>query len=417
MEFTFYKEELLRALKLLEPHIGHEKTELDSEPYFDDKVVFEFGNKLCYLSVHHTETQIHVNIPYFYGESDLVFCLELIPLIKLLERTNAQLLRFEEDTFFGFLVYSVWQKQKIFLFEIKAFSVRKLKGCNYKVSDSFLYDVRKSIFASLLSRLYEYTEEDLLRPCKKYVWFYGNGKEYFAIATNGKKLEYNSGTTYEEKDFCFGILGKDVPCLLETLSHVGERLQIHVEHEYNIIYGYDKITGTEIEILHFLPDISKWFDFPKFVLDLKSESIHTVTCFSFEIKKTLERISLTGYNVDVFLHFMNGHVNIHSYDKDFEQVTCSEFYETQSSTDNFIVRQKVKTLLLLLGRINTVLVRFCIDTHGYLHVLNEQEMMFGKNDRFACGFKMEEEDRKIVERKDFELARDNKYYRERYFIY
>ena len=415
MEFTFYKDELLRALKLLEVHVGHEKTELDSEPYFDDKVVFGFGNKSCYLSVYHLETQIHINIPYFYGESDLMFCMELIPLIKKLEHINAQLLRFEEDTFFGFLVFSVWQKHKKFLFEIKAFSIRKLQNNNYKISNSSLFEIRKSIFVSLLSELYEYADEDYLNPCYKYVWFYGNGKEYFAVATNGKRLAYNSGTTYEEKSFCFGILGKEVPYLSETLSHVGERLEIHIEDECNIIYGYDKITGTEIEILHFLPDTTKRFDFYNTTLRLKSECIHNAIISNQEIKCAIKRISLIAYNVEVFLHFANGHVNIHSYDKELELATCSEFLKVQSKVDDFIIRHKTKTLLLLLERISTPFVRFSVDSHGYLHILNEHEVIFGDTDRFAIGCRIEENERKIVERKDFELARDNKYYRERYF--
>lgn len=414
MEFTFYKDELLRALKLLEPYAVHEQTELDSEPYFDNKVVFGFDSKLCYLSIHREELQIHINIPYFYEESSLMFCIELIPLIKKLEHTNAQLLRFEEDTFFGFLVYSVWQKQKKFLFEVKAYSARKIKG--YKISNSSLIDIRKSVFVGLLSELHEYTSEDYLRPSNKYIWFYGNGKEYIAIATNGHKLAYNSGITYVEEDFCFGILGKDVPCLLETLSHVGERLQVHMELEYNTICGYDNITGTEINILHSLPDVTKWIDLPRFVLDLKSGCVHSALCSCHEMKSAIKRVALTGYNANVFLHFTNGHVNIHSYDRDFEQTTCSEFYKVQSDDDDFVVEQKAKTLLLLLERINTIYVRFCVDSHGYLHVLNEQEAIFGNADRFSTGFIIEENERKILERKDFELARDNKYYREHYFI-
>lgn len=413
MGFTFYKEELLRALRLLEPYAGDEQTKQDAEPYFDDKVVFGFGLGECSLSVHHKDSQIHVNIPYYYDEPDLVFCMELRPLIKILEHISAQLLRFEEEPFFGFLVYSVWQEHKTFLFEIKAFSVRKLKG--YKVSTSSCFDIEKRTFMSLLSELYQYTGDYDLRPYKKYIWFYGNGRECFAIATDGHKTAYKRMKTLIELDFCFGILGKEVPLLSYTLSKMGRSLQVHMDQEYNSIYSYDDITGTEIHFVHYLPKEAERFDLPKATLNLKSEIIHSATASLHEIKNTMKRIGLIDSNIDVFLHFFNGHVNIHSYDENLEEETCSEFLEVQNNVDDFVVRHKARTLLLLLDGIKTITVRFCVDARGLLHVLEEQETVFGDTDRFAAGCLMEETERKVVERKDFLLARNNKHYRKLYF--
>lgn len=413
MEFTFYKDELLRALKLLEPYAGHEQTELDSEPYFDDKVVFAFGNKSCRLSVCHDDMQIHIDIPYYYGESDLTFCMELVNLIKVLKHTSAQLLRFEEDTFFGFFVYSVWQEKKKYLYELKAYSARKIKG--YKVSNSSWLCIRKNIFLSLLSSLYEYTRGDCLEPIRKYIWFYGNGKEYTAIATDGHKLAYRRGETYIEMSFSFAILGEEVPCLLETLHNVGETLYVHMEYEYNIVYGYDKITGTEINILHFLPDVSKWKNLPRFLQSLKCECVNTAIVLRQEIITSVRRINETGYDAEVFLHFINGHVNIHSYDEDFEEVSLSEFYKTLYKSDDFITRQKASTLLLLLESTTTTLIQMCIDSRGFLHVINDDESIYGFNGQFSCGCPIGDNEKNVIERKDFELARDNEYYRKSYF--
>lgn len=414
MGFTFYKDELLRALKVLEPYAGHTQTDLDSEPYFGDKVVFGFYNRSCNLQVCHEDSQISIFVPYFHDTPDSLFCMELKPLIKTLEHVNAQTLTFEEEPFFGFLVYSAWQEQKIFLFEIKAFSARKIKG--YKISNSSSFEIRKSIFVSLLSDLYKYTNKDELKPCNRYIWFYGNGEKYIAVATDGHKLSYRKGKTIINENFSFAILGTEVPCLLETLNNVGERLILHSELDNNIIYAYDRTTGAEINILHFLPDVTKRIDLPKFIQGLKSESVHSALVFYPEILNAVKRISEIENNNELFLHFKNGHVNIHSYDEDFEQISCSEFYETQSNIGDFIVRQNTKTLLLLLENINTILVRFCVDSHGYLHIMNEREYIYRETDRFACGYTVGENERKVVERKDFELAKYNENYRKNIFV-
>lgn len=413
MEFTFDKKELLRVLRLLELYVIPNKYDESPESYFGDKVVFRFIEKKCKLSVYREDVHVHIYIPYEHGKEEKPFSMDLLPLIETLEHISYQQIKFEEDTFFGFLIYSSGEGPKKFIHEIRAYSTRKIKECS-KQTDSFWFDISKREFVSLLNELYEYTDDDYLSPNNKYVWFYGNGKEYMAAASDGHKLAYRKGQTYIDAGFRFGILGKEVPFLSETLTYVGEMLQVHMENEYNIVYGYDKITGTEINILHFLPDVSKWKYLPDIILSLKSESVSNATVCCQDIVKTIRRVCIKGYDAEVFLHFINGHVNIHFNDDDFK-VSFSEFYDTQYCDGDFVIKQKARTLSLLLERINTISVRFCIDSRGFLHVLRDNEEIFGDSDRFSCGCLIETEEKKMIERKDFELARDNGNYRNLYF--
>lgn len=423
MEFTFFKDDLLSALKILEPYIEkaqkeEEYTEEDEntetiiespKTYFGDKLSVVFQENRCYLFVSTNSHQVETSFMYIFKTGKAQFCLPLTYLRQRIERTNSEIIRFEEERFFGFQVFDVELKPKKLIFEIEAFSINKLD--EIRVVNPDVIPIKKEFLVSALSSLYKYSGNDRLGSFQNYVWFRIKDGICTVFANNSEILsckKYNVDVNGEHE---FGIIGKDVPKILETLKIADSKLEVLVGYDNVKINGYLPNYSVPISITNYLPS------------DIETSNVnHLISTNEYYFRayiKTKELAHITkiiigieyNYN-DIFLHFLNGHLNVHSRENLFG-VFVSEFYDVAGIGEATILLD-ARIVNMALEDIHTDYTSIVITKYNFVYILGEGESVGGDSFRVTRGKIMSQDDYNWITSRDSDLAKYNKNYRNKY---
>ena len=427
MEFTFFKDDLLHALQALSLYAflgqksGWQSNDFNQEesdnlkelPILDleAKVIFSFEYGKCNIFICANNMMVGVICDYIFKIGEFSFCLPFADLRKKLEYCDGELIRFEEERFFGFNAFAVELRPKHYVFDIEAYSAKRQKIMSLG-NPVMSCKVKLGLIKSIILELAKYAGNDILVPFINYVWLKFTKGYCIAMASDGHWLSYKKIKCSVEEDFELPIPRDEVSNFLQSMAHMEE---IVVTKDAEIVKIAGNITdpvGSMYFMYHYVP-----FDARKFPIEDFTET-HEIK-FSADInKENLARIArkiadISDDNDLMMLHFINNHVNIHSL-KNSSGLSVSEYYEVENCNENFVVGLRARKVCQVLNDIYTTNVFIRISNPFYVFFLNENERIGGDSFRMLCEMKMTDSSFAWLEKRDYELLVNNREYRQKY---
>lgn len=428
--FTFKTEELIDALSILEPYIEparKEDVEEEAEVskritipklYFGDKVTFRFSDSenVCFLSTYANDVHIEITCNLSQPFKEISFCMSLPYLLQELETCQTEYIRFEEDRFFGFIIFDAEiQNEKRKLFEVEAFSVRNQKEFYPNFYDTLYphgFQIEKEFFLNSLKELYKYCSILEMRKELNGCWFTINNGICKVTASNGHILSTKTFVTNVVGSHCISIPGAYALRIFETVNEwKQDYIQIRYNENYVEIYDFntEKHRGISIDIPR---NETTGIQIQKILSN--NCVIHKAEINTTELLSCIKRISTFGENRDIciMLHFLYNHVNIHYID-DIWNISASAFLDVINCHESFLVKLNVAYLNILLSDIHTEKLRMYFTNKKYIYILNEDEEIDGDTFRFVCLCLYGDKDIQNLERLDASLL-SHKMYKKKY---
>lgn len=312
MEFTFFKDDLLNGLQLLEPFVGHSFEEyienhtttiLLPKHYYEDKIVFRFEDNKCYMSVSREDLDVEINIPNHFKIGSFTFCVTFWQLLLCLEAYDTELIRFEEERFFGFSAYAVELHPKKYLFDIEAYSTKWLK--KFVTNPIHGKDTVMMWIKPILEMLGKYTDTDYITDESfNYIWIKISNGISTAFASN----RYTFACIKEEvsmlQDFQFAILGKYSNAILGILQESDGELKMLKEGLCARILSHGAGIVGRMSVTYSIPEIGD--DYKNIASELiNAKSISFMAdIFKDNLLKIANKISeIKSCKTKIILHF------------------------------------------------------------------------------------------------------------------
>lgn len=424
--FTVNRKELTEALTILEPYIAlpPQKEQKDDEeesnritipkPYFGDKVTFSFNEYSTKLSVFTNDTHVEVTCHTNHALREMAFCMSLPYLLQELKLYEAENIRFEEDPFFGFVTYNAdirFGKNR--LFEVEAFSVRKQKSFYPLFFDTlYPYDfcIEKESFVDCLKDLYKYCAETELRKQLTACWFYIENGECNAIASNGHIMAMKTFRTQGKGTHSICVPGNYAMRIVDDISNWSPQI-LRISYNDNYVNFYDFDTSKNRGISIDVPRLGKEGIQVQETLNNQT-IIHKATLKTKDLLSCVKGIKTfaesSTCNINILLHFLNNHVNIH-YTDTISDKSTSAFLDVEDCHDVFFTKLNVASLNILLSDIYTDNLDLYFTNKDFLYILNDDEEFMGNTFRLMCPCKHDDYDIKILEKMDASLTLHKKY--------
>lgn len=424
--FTVNRKELIEALGILEPYIiipprkeSEDEEEVSNritipKQYFGDKVTFSFNEYCSKLSVFINDTHVEVTCSIKHSQKEMAFCMSLPYLLQELKLYKAENIRFEEDAFFGFVTYNADVRfGKNRLFEVEAFSVRKQKSF-YPVFFDTLYPhdfcIEKEDFVNCLKDLYKYCAETDLRKQLTACWFYIANGECKAIASNGHIMAMKTFCTRAKGTHCICVPGNYAMRIVDDLNNWSPQI-LRISYNDNYVNFYDFDTSKNRGISIDVPRLVKKGIQVQEILNYQT-IIHKATLKTKDLLSCVKGINTfaknSTCNINILLHFLNNHVNIHCADT-ISAKSISAFLDVEDCHDVFFTKLNVASLNILLSDIHTDNVDLYFTNKDFLYILNDDEEFMGNTFRLMCPSKYDDYDIKTLEKMDASLTLHEKY--------
>lgn len=427
IKFTLNRNELFEALKILEPFIEHprkeDKEEQEDEcpkhitipkPYFGDKVTFCLNEYCSHLSVFVNNVHVEVSCDISHSLHEISFCMSLPFLLQELYLCQADFIRFEEDPFFGFIAYNNDTRfGKNRLFEVEAFSVRKQKSFYPTFFDTLYphdFYIEKEDFVNSLKDLYKYCAETDLRKQLTTCWFYIKNGECKAIASNGHIMAMKTFRTQGKGTHSICVPGNYAMRIVDDISNWSPQI-LRISYNDNYVNFYDFDTSKNRGISIDVPRLGKEGIQVQETLNNQT-IIHKATLKTKDLLSCVKGIKTfaesSTCNINILLHFLNNHVNIHYADTILDK-SMSAFLDIEDCHDVFFTKLNVASLNILLSDIYTDNVDLYFTNKDFLYILNDDEEFMGNIFRLMCPCKHDDHDIKILEKMDASLTLHKKY--------
>ncbi len=415
IKFCINRDELCDALVYLAPFIRPQKKkdfEKDSddesisipEIYYDDKVSFSFGENhmALYVIVDEIKIERTINeVPICYGPG---FCLPFAYLQQELEEHVCERLRFEEDRFFGFMVYD--DKTNEYLFDINAFSIRKqtkISSPYHELPVYHLITLEQSILTELLKDFDKYTHSGHTQAFQ-YIWCQIKDGCCTVFATDGSSLRLKHYPTEIVGQHSFSFPGRYAARILNIISQWQNQFPLRIEFDdkWCRIYknGYRDIIDFAMH-LESIPNIQK-------ALNVNTNT-HKATLKTDSLRSTFKMIkAMEGSNRKILLHFLGNHVNIYWKDPIWNR-SVFEFKDVEEYDGYYAICLDVKIFEKIIDEITSDSVSLYLVGDNIVHIVAEDEELLGDIIRVQARIKLDEKDQELLNEGDEALENDQRY--------
>ena len=424
MKFCIQRVPLRYALEYLAPFIKPQKKNKDEEccdeealitlpePYFDDKVTFRLFNDSMSIYVIVDEIKVERSAPAEICQNGPEFCLPFAYLQQEVERNVCNKYRFVEDRFFGFMVYN--DETGEHLFDINAYSIRrqnKIGPMEHDWPEYRAFNLETSIFMELLRDFDKYTKPDRNFLYKRFIWCQISEGCCNIFATDGSSLRLKRYHTEVTGQYVFSIPGQYASRVLSIIPHWPTRPIMRIECDSKLCRitkeGFGDIIAFAMN-LDLMPDLQNILE--------PMHTPHKATIQTESLRSTFRMIkAMDSTSRKLILHFMDDHVNLYWKDHNFNK-SIFEFKDIDDCYTDFVVCLDVRTFERIIDEISSDTVGLYCVNDRLLHIVGEEEEVYGDLIRVMATSKMDEQDQELLEEGDEALEKDqhylNKYYPE-----
>ncbi len=405
IEFCVESADLTSSLNQLSPFIDmkdfkvryneeNDYTYYDAEKVrYNDKVIFVLCDNFLKLKIIKNKIKVSVDCPMKGSYENIEFCVSMPYLIQILSKIDPTTLYFQEDLFFGFVVYD--DNDDTELFDLQAFSTRNL----FEVHHNNTYNVihlESNILLDTLIPFAKYGDHDLFDFGQ--IFYFINNGECTVLASDRARIAFNRYTTSIGETLAFCI-----PCkyALQICDMIKKWKVDFITMEYNNtnsrIHHFDNNSSQNISIE--ISRVNPNLDFSIFEKILKPKRIvNKAIIDTLQLKTFLKRAQawISGNN-HIYLYFGKNTLKLYI-EAIFEYKNATEWYNITNTGDEFYLKIYRKHIDEIAEDLHSPKTKVFVNECGYVYFLNEEETVGGTSQRFVCCCILKENDMIIAEK-------------------